>query len=87
MINEYWEERKIALQRDPKAFVVIDGECYYVEDENDTNPYRGHDGRPFTILFNDGEVIHTTNLWYNGEVPEEYKPYIPNNAKFIKEDK
>ena len=29
--------------------------------------------------------MHTTNLWCNGTVPDEFKDQLPNEAEFIGE--
>lgn len=61
--------------------IIIDGNCYHVEDENDNSYFRGFAGRSFTIQMDNGKVIHTTNLWHQGEVPKEF--YTGDNAKFV----
>ena len=60
--------------------LIIDDECYHVEPENESGT-RGFGGREFTIQKNDGEIIKTTNLWHQGEIPDY--AYQPDNAKFI----
>ena len=41
----------------------------------------GHSGREFIIKMNDGRIIETNNLWYNGEVPKERN--VADNAVFL----
>lgn len=65
--------------------IIIAGECYH---DGGAKPegysgFLGHSGRQFKIKMNDGRVIKTNNLWYNGEVPKER--CIEDNACFIKE--
>ena len=45
---------------------------------------RGFSGRKHVIKFFDGREIVSTNLWYNGEIPESHRELLPNNAEFIK---
>lgn len=62
--------------------IIINGNCYHDGGLN-FNKYdiRGYGGTQFYILFNDGKVLFTNNLWHNGRVPIERK--IQDNAKFI----
>lgn len=60
--------------------LIIDGECYHVEPEK-KHGVKGFGGREFTIQKADGEIIKTTNLWHQGEIPDY--AYRPDNAKFI----
>ena len=73
LIKQYWQE-----VLDDSA-IIINGECYHIGKKN-TN-FRGFGGKKYTILFNDGIKITTTNLWHNGKIPEEF--LVPDNAKFI----
>lgn len=61
--------------------VIVNGKCYHIGDEDSRSSFRGFDGMKYTIKFNDGRVVETTNLWYQGEVPEERN--IKDNAVFI----
>ncbi len=60
--------------------IIIDGECYH--DGGKTECEKGFGGRLHKIKMDDGRVIETDNLRYNGTVPKERK--IKNNARFIK---
>ena len=67
---------------DDKA-IIINGECYHDGGEKPSN-YRGFlgfAGSVFHIKMNDGKIITTNNLWYNGVVPKERN--IQDNARFI----
>lgn len=64
--------------------IIIDGECYH---DGGMKPktysgFLGFGGNLFKIKMNDGRVIETNNLWYNGVVPKER--CIEDNACFIK---
>ena len=63
--------------------IIINGECYH---DGGMKPagytgFLGHAGRYFKIQMNDGRIIETNNLWYNGEVPKER--CVKDNAVFI----
>lgn len=64
--------------------IIIDGECYHDGGAKSASysGFLGHSGRQFKIKMNDGRVIETNNLWYNGVVPKERD--IEDNAYFIK---
>lgn len=65
-----------------KTGIIINGMCYQVGKEDSKSSFRGFDGRKFYIRMKTGQVIITTNLWSNGQVPKKYKK--KDNAKFIK---
>jgi hypothetical protein len=44
---------------------------------------RGHGGRETIVLFSNNTTITTTNLWCQGEIPEDMKSLFPVNAKFV----
>lgn len=82
----FWNDKVESVRTEPRQ-VVINGEVYWIGDE-DQHPFefRGFTGLKFKIKRRDtGEVFETTNLWYNGKVPEEYKDKIKDNADFITE--
>ena len=63
--------------------IIVNGECYHnggMKPDNYSG-FLGFSGRLFTIQMNDGRVIKTNNLWYNGEIPKERG--IADNARFI----
>ena len=78
--EKFW--RIIADEKDEHVF--INGGSYYIEDEN-KGGIRGFDGRKFRIRKNDGTEIVTTNLWYQGQIPDNFKDILPDNAEFIRE--
>ena len=63
--------------------IIINGECYHDggKKPNDYRGFLGHSGRLFKIQKNNGEIIETNNLWYNGVVPKDRN--IKDNAVFI----
>jgi hypothetical protein len=81
--KHFWNEL-IEIKDDPNV-VRVNGEHYYIGDENaPKGAFRGFDGAEFVIKFNNGSMVTTTNLWYNGEIPEDYQKELPDNAVFIK---
>lgn len=51
---------------------------YTIGDENSS--FKGHYGRAFEIVMLNGDIIHTTNLWHQGTIPEQYRHLFENNA-------
>ena len=68
---------------DPNS-VRINGNHYWVGNEEDFKDkgMRGFDGKLFVIKFKDGRVVRTTNLWYQGQIPERFEDRLPDNATF-----
>lgn len=65
-----------------RKFAVIDG-GHYVIAEDAPKGFRGFGGAEFKIRFFNGEQITTHNLWFQGEIPEEFKDKMPDNAEFV----
>lgn len=68
--------------------VVIDGVHYRVDFakpiKNDRNPDNlGMAGRKFRIRMLDGREVVTNDLWYQGPIPPEFRPRLPDNAEFV----
>lgn len=62
------------------TFVVANGRHYVIGDENNNDYFRGFGGSKFTIKFFDGRIVKTSNLWYQGEIPERFRDELPDNA-------
>lgn len=79
----FWREVTILID-DPNQ-AIIDGNAYHAEPDNGGNPkWKGFGGRLHKIKFKaDGRIVETTNLQYQGEVPERFKADLPDNAEFI----
>lgn len=77
--KQFWKE--IIAEKDKHT--IINGECYAIGDEKDKSYFRGYAGRKFKIQKDDNTVIETTNLWYQGVIPEEFRNELKDNAKFI----
>lgn len=76
----FWNE-KIRIKDKPRV-VRIKGEHYYISDEN-SKSIRGFGGNKFKIRFFDGREVITTNLWYNGKIPESHKKLLSDNVEFM----
>ena len=70
-----------------KPFIIIDG-CLYTDGGYVENPssisFLGHSGRVFNIKMNDGTEIVTNNLWCGGDIPENHREVLCDNAVFVK---
>ncbi|EMS78004.1 hypothetical protein Dpo_11c01460 [Desulfotignum phosphitoxidans DSM 13687] len=61
--------------------VIIDGQ-HYLFHETDSF-IKGFGGRRFKIQFFDGRNIETNNLWFQGEIPDQFRSMLPDNAVFL----
>ena len=73
-----------------KRCVVVDGMHYYAEDFYQKKyPFEpvflGHGGRIFNVAWHDGRNVRTNNLWYQGEIPANFRSRMPDNARFIED--
>ena len=82
--KHFWKEK--VKNKNDKRVVIIDGKHYYIEDDNATDIH-GFDGETFYIEFKDGRQVKTENLWTQGIIPDEFRPDLPDNAKFITKSK
>lgn len=80
---EYWIERI----EDSAEFVIFEGVCYHVRRyvEPWFSDFKGFGGRPFEITYLDGHKEKTNDLWYNGEIPKEVLPLLPDNVANLEE--
>ena len=74
----FW--REIIAEKD--KHIVINGECYCDGGENAPGAFHGFAGRRFWIRFKDGSTLTTNNLWYQGKIPDEFRPELPDTAEF-----
>lgn len=65
------------------VFVIADGKHYIIGDENSRDYSRGFDGAKVTIKFKDGRVIKSSNLWFQGDIPERFRNEMPDNAEIV----
>lgn len=77
----FWQE----IIAEKEEHIIINGQCYYDDGEvknPDRHLFLGHSGRRFWIRFFDGRTITTNNLWSQGDIPEEFREELPDNAEF-----
>lgn len=82
---EFWH--KFFRMKDNPRAVRINGKHYWIGREDDAAPadWRGMGGGKVIIEFNDGRKVESTNLWFQGEIPERWLGRLPDNAQFIKQ--
>lgn len=65
--------------------VVINGTQYRIGSTPYPKKGYGFGGDEFAIKMKDtGEVIKTRDLWHQGDLPEAYKPFVLDNASFVR---
>lgn len=80
----FWQE--YVEERDTPRYARIGGCHYAVGPENNDHPsFRGFGGRRSKIRWNDGREVVTTNLWFQGQIPERFRAELPDNAVFVSE--
>ena len=81
--NAFWLEKIDYIDE----LTIINGECYHIGKET-AKGFRGFCGKNFIIKYIDGinkdKTVFTTNLWYNGVIPDEFKDRLKDNAIFCK---
>lgn len=76
--KSFWE----TIINNKEDHVFANGRCYFVGDCQQVGT-KGFDGASHTLRnLKTGELLETTNLWYNGIVPEEYKEKLPDTHVF-----
>ena len=78
----FWLEKSKLRRRNPNFFVA-GGRAYYIDEEDSRSAFRGFGGRKHVVRFFDGRVVHTSNLWFNGEVPAHWRAFLPDTAEFV----
>ena len=79
---DFWNEK--VNDKNNINVVRAEGEQYYIGNENNNNSFRGFGGRKFVVKFFDGREVVSTNLWYNGAIPEDFKERLLDNAEFVR---
>lgn len=77
---QFWHEY-VARAYTPDV-ARIDGVHYVIGEEDTTIRLRGFGGRKWRIVFNDGRIVETTNLWEQGKIPARLADRLPDNARF-----
>lgn len=78
----FWTEY-VEQKGDPRQ-VIVKGSHYWLGPDKPDQPddWKGFGGTYYKILFNDGRVVETHDLWYQGVVPEHFKNKLADNAEF-----
>lgn len=61
---------------------IVNGE-HYVFSKNTSQYFQGSGGRPFYAIHNDGSLIFSNSVWYQGVIPERFREKLPDTAKFV----
>lgn len=77
----FWLE-KTDYPDDIKNHQVIIDSQHYLFHETDSF-IKGFGGRRFKIQFFDGRIIETNNLWFQGEIPDQFRSILQDNAVFL----
>lgn len=81
----FWREKEKEYLNN-KPYIIING-CLYSDGGYVKNPRNtsclGHSGRKFNIKMNDGTEIFTNNLWCCGDIPENHREVLCDNAIFV----
>ena len=72
--------KKITMPEEDEKRVIIAGQHYMIG--LDSSRPKGFGGRRFAIHFNDGRTVETCNLWFLGEIPKQFRAWLPDNARF-----
>jgi DNA-directed RNA polymerase subunit RPC12/RpoP len=60
--------------------VIINGQHFMI---GETKSFiKGFGGRRFMIQFFDGRIIETNNLWSHGQIPDQFRSMLQDNAEF-----
>ncbi len=76
----FWLKKITMPEEDENRRVIVTGQ-HYMMGANTSGP-KGFAGRRFAIHFNDGRTVETCNLWFQGEIPEKFRAWLPDNARF-----
>lgn len=68
-----------------EPYIIINGNLYsdggYRKNENPS--FLGFGGRRFDIKMSNGTEFFTNNLWHGGEIPENHRKILSDNAVFV----
>ena len=64
-----------------RTFAIVNGSHYVLCERSSL--FNGFDGKKYTIRFKDGKVVECNNLWSQGEIPEQFRKDMPDNAEFV----
>lgn len=79
---DHW--RGLYLKRDADNVARINGNHYMFYPSGPDKRWDGFGGQKWSIQFNDGRVVETTNLWSQGKIGPVWQDRLPDNAVFLK---
>ena len=81
----FWLRKQYLSEEDKIRQTIVDGShyMYMVTNEDEHLVFRGYGGRAFHILFHDGREVRTSNLWFQGKIPKEFRHLFPDNACLV----
>jgi hypothetical protein len=74
----FWTARQRTLAT-PRS-LVAKGCMYSIGNEDCKSSFRGFGGQAWLVRFNDGRLVYTSNLWYNGQVPALFADRIKDTG-------
>lgn len=83
--NEKAEKYGNGTNEYAKTVAIVDGSHYTFHPDVDVD-FRGFGGRQFKIVFHDGRVVQSKNVWHQGTIPQTHKHLLPDNAIFVESD-
>lgn len=85
--NKCFEQRfwdTIVEEKD--KHIIVNGKVYLQGPEKTLSTFRGFGGAMFKwVMLDDpaGTIHKSTNMWFNGEVPDSHKAQLPDNARWV----
>lgn len=73
------------LERNEPNVVRVGGKHFHIVPEPPKTisaACKGFGGQQFKVIFNDGRIVTTTNLWCQGIIPDRWLSRLPDNARF-----
>lgn len=80
----FWRERIAQHQNNPKSIIVKKSAYMICQDPGGPSAFKGFGGNKFKIQkLGSDEVIECCNLWHQGQVPDDFREQLPDNAVFL----
>ncbi len=78
----FWTDK---FENPPKGREIINGSHYILHPWNNDRfgRFNGFGTGGFYILHNDGTVLRSNDVWFQGNIPERFKDKFPNTARAI----
>ena len=79
-----WDEKARDKSYAKRRLITPTYEAFFIGDRDTPKQWRGFGGRKFTIVFDDGRIVKTDNLWFDGFVPEHYRDRLQPNGRLFR---